>query len=209
MHSTPLRAMVDSTAKILDAQGEIPRAPETLGDKSITELLSSGTVKIKVDPKFPQAIGISNIFHYTSVFGNSPWEILRNNYPENPFFTSDYPAAIEVVDFNNQINRVVPLAPDLAIRIKPNIRLSGTKPNLSFPGFESLSRPLRRIEVVGLNRLLVQCAEDLVFYRDQRHWIKGFVAKNCKYRVDAVDGIAEVGSEPFIVSTLRIRAMPQ
>src|SRR5271166_4414355 len=68
----------------------------------------------------------SNILHHTSVFGNSPWDILHNGEADNPFFTSDYPAAIQVVDLNTPINRIVPLAPDLAIRIKPDIRLSGT-----------------------------------------------------------------------------------
>src|SRR5215216_2327853 len=137
IHSGPLKATLNSTAKILDAQGAIAKAPDALAEKSITELLADGMVKFTVDPKYPQAIGISNILHHTSVFGNSPWEILHNGEADSPFFTSDYPAAIEAVDLNTPINRVVPLAPDLAIRIRPDIRLSGTKPDLAFPGFKA------------------------------------------------------------------------
>jgi Protein of unknown function (DUF4238) len=131
LHSGPLKAALESTAAILDAQGVIPKAPEALGERSITELLADGTVKFTVDPKYPQAIGMSNVLHHTSVFGNSPWEILHNGEVDNPFFTSDYPAATEVFDINTPINRIVPLAPDLAIRIMPDIRLSGTKPDIT------------------------------------------------------------------------------
>jgi hypothetical protein len=38
---------------------------------------------------------------------------------------------MEVFDINTPINRIVPLAPDLAIRIMPDIRLSGTKPDIN------------------------------------------------------------------------------
>jgi hypothetical protein len=75
IHSDPLKATLHSTAKTIDAQGLIPKAPPSLGGKSLTELLADGTVKFEVDPKYPQAIGISNILHHTALFGNSPWEV--------------------------------------------------------------------------------------------------------------------------------------
>jgi hypothetical protein len=204
IHSSPLKVMLNSTAKILDAQGAIPNAPKVLGEKSLTELLADGTVKFTVDPKYPQAIGISNILHHTSVFGNSPWEILHNCEADSPFFTSDYPAAIEVMDLNVPINRVVPLAPDLAIRIRPDIRLSGTKPDLAFPGFKATPRQLKRSEIVSLNRLFVRCAEDLVLYRDQQDWIEGFVAKNRHYRIEPVTQTLPRDRGDLVVSTQRI-----
>lgn len=206
IHSGPLKATLNSTAKILDAQGAIPNTPEALGEKSITELLADGTVKFDVDPKYPQAIGISNILHHISVFGNSPWEILHNGEVDNPFFTSDYPAAIEVVDLSAPINRIVPLAPDLAIRIKPDVRLSGTKPDLSFAKFSAAPRRLKRAEIVDLNRLIVQCAEDLILYRDEREWIQGFVAKNRRFRIEPVTHTLAHGTGDLLVSTQRILA---
>jgi hypothetical protein len=206
VHSGPLKATLNSTAKILDAQGAVPNAPAALGEKSITELPADGTVKFQVDPKYPQAIGISNILHHTSVFGNSPWEVLHNGQADNPFFTSDYPAAIEVVDLNTPINRIVPLAPDLAIRIKPDVRPSGTKPDLSFARFDATQRHLKRAEVVDLNRLVVQCAEDLVLYRDEREWIERFIAKNRRYRIEPVTHAIAHGTGDPLVSTQRIRA---
>jgi len=204
--SGPIKAALESTAAALDAQGLIPKAPEALGEKSITELLADGTVKFTVDPKYPQAVGISNVLHYVSVFGNSPWEILRNEDSDNPFFTSDYPAAIETFDLNTPINRIVPLAPDLAIRITPDIRLSNTRQDLSFAKFRAAPRRLKRVEVVDLNRLIVRCAEDLILYRDDREWVAGFVAKNQRYRIEPVTQELSTGTGDLLVSTHRIRA---
>jgi hypothetical protein len=117
---------------------------------------------------------------------NSPWEILHNAEVDNPFFTSDYPAAIETSDLNTPINRVVPLTPDIAIRIRPDIKLSGTTPDLTFPKFSATPHKLKFDEVANLNRLLVQCAEGVVLYRDEWDWIDSFVAKNRCYRVEPV-----------------------
>jgi hypothetical protein len=112
---------------------------------------------------------------------------LHNSEADSPFFTSDYPAAIEVTDWNTPINRVVPVAPDLAVRIVPDIHLSRTKPDLSFAKLKAVHRPLKHAEVLDLNRLIVRCAEDLILYRDDRAWIEAFVAKNRRYRIEPVD----------------------
>jgi hypothetical protein len=44
--------------------------------------------------------------------------------------------------------------------------------------------PLRS-EIIEINRLIVRCAEDMVFYRDNYEWIGKFVAKNRYYRVES------------------------
>jgi hypothetical protein len=209
LHSGPLKAQLEATAAILDEQGAIAKAPEILGERSITELLADGTVKFTVDPKYPQAIAIANILHHTSVFGNSPWEILHNDEKESPFFTSDYPAAIETFDINTPINRVVPLAPDIAVRIKPDIRLSGTKPDITFAKFNATTRYLKRAEILEINRLLVRCADALIFFRDDQDWIEGFVAKNRRYRIEPVTHKLPHGSGHLLVSTHRILAQPE
>jgi hypothetical protein len=186
INSQPLKSAVEATVSMLDAKGVLPKAPEGLDEKSLTELLSDGTVKMNVDPKYPQAIGIASVTHHVSLFGNSPWEILHNSEADSPFFTSDYPAVIEVTDLNTPINKILPLAPDLAIRIRPDIRLSGTQPDLSFAKFKATPRRLSRAKVLDLNRLIVRCAEDLILYRDDREWIEGFIAKNRHYRIEPV-----------------------
>jgi hypothetical protein len=206
IHSGPLKATLASTATLLDAQGEIPKAPESLGGKSMTELLADGTVKFNVDPKYPQAIGVTSVMNHVSIFGNSPWEILLNEQAHSPFFTSDYPVAIETYDLNTPISRIVPLAPDLAIRILPDIRLSRTQPDLTFAKFKARERKLKPREVTDLNRLIVQCAEDLVLFRDDQAWIEGFVAKNRRYHVEPVTHTLNHDGGDAIVATHRIQA---
>ena len=91
----PLKAYVKATATIMERQGLIEKAPETLEGKSITDLLEAGAVQIKVDHKYPQSLGIKGILDRTKLYGNSRWEILLNKQPNSPFFTSDFPVAIE------------------------------------------------------------------------------------------------------------------
>ena len=147
--------------------------------------MRDGAIELKIDPKFPQALGINSINHHVAFYGNSPWEVLRNSEADiSPFFTSDYPVAIEVIDIKTPLNRIIPLAPDLAIRIKPDIQLRGTQPDPSFSRFRAVQRTLKRNELLTINRLIVRCAEDLVFFRDDAAWVEDFAAKNAGYHVE-------------------------
>lgn len=203
IHAGPLRTLLESEAAILDKQGLIPKAPPSLGSKTLTELLTDKKVGFTVDPKYPQALGISSITDRVSIYGNSKWEILLNGAPECPFFTSDFPMAIEATG-HRTMNWIAPLTPNLAIRVIPDIRLAGTAPDLSFAKFTSTQRILRRSEIVKINRLIVQCAEDLVFYRDNHKWIGDFVAKNRHYRIEAVTDRIPYGTGFMNISTQRI-----
>ena len=121
LHSGPLRSTVEATGKILDASGEIPRAPEALGGKSFTELVENGDIKVTIDEKYPQALGINGIKERVNIWGNSAWDIAFNEHAkDSPFFTSDFPSGIELSDDPRIINRLLPLAPDLALRIRPD-----------------------------------------------------------------------------------------
>ena len=44
IHAEPLKGTLEATARLLDAQGLFGRAPASLGNKSMTELLAEGTV---------------------------------------------------------------------------------------------------------------------------------------------------------------------
>jgi hypothetical protein len=186
IHTTPLQVISEATAAILDNERLLPKAPEALGSKSLSELLADGTVYDDVDPKFPQALGINSIIERVSMIGNSKWEILHNEVVDSPFFTSDFPVAIEVTGHQRVLNYIVPLTPDLAIRIIPDDRLCGTTPDLSFARFISRRRTPPRSKILEINRLIVRCAEDMVFYRDNHEWIGKFVAKNRYYRIEVV-----------------------
>lgn len=182
----PLESALRSTVEFIEKRGMLPPAPEALGRKSITELLDSGTIRFEIDNKYPQALGIGTILRSLSIFGNSAWEILRNDRGASAFFTSDFPVAIEERGNTGIMNRIVPLAPDLAVRIVPDVNQSDDEPNQSFAKFRFRTRRLDHVEVSVLNRLIVKCAEDVVFYRDNRDWVGAFVKKNREYRIDCV-----------------------
>lgn len=204
INSGPLEGTLEAEATILDKQGLIDKAPASLGGKSLPELLADKTVYFDVDPKFPQAIGISNIMDRVSIWGNSTWEILRNTETSSPFFTSDFPMAIEATNDPRVLARIVPLAPDLAVRIVPNIEMSEAKSDLSFPKFAHKTRNVGGKEIRQINRLLVQCAEDIVFYRDDRDWIGDFVSRNRHHRVETITTRIPQGRGMLLWSTQRI-----
>jgi hypothetical protein len=204
IQAAPMKAMLDSTARALDAARGFPRPPDALGSASLTELLDSETIKITVDPKFPQAIGIANILKMTAMFGNFAWEILRNPFGDSPFFTSDFPLAIEESDDPRVLNRVFPLTPSLGIRMQPDVSLRREECDFDFAHFRVRVRDIGRQELLVLNRLLVQCAEDLVFYRDDRPWVKPFVAKYSHYRIETLTQEFGSPSSALLVSRQRI-----
>jgi len=203
IHMAPLENMVVAETAILERQGLLPRAPPELGNKTATELLADGTARVVIDPKYPQAVGISTFRDRVALYGNFAWEILLNNEPTCPFFTSDYPVALEARDAY-LANWVIPLAPNLAIKIIPDIRLQGTRPDPSFANFSFQRRMPRRAELVEINRLIVRSAEDMVFYRDNLAWVRDFIAKNRHYRTEVVTERIPHGRGFRIGSTQRI-----
>ena len=208
IHSSPLRSIVEAEAALMDARGALPRAPAVLGRASLTELLHDGTIKTRIDPKYPQAIGIESIVHNTALFGNFKWEILHNDSDDSPFFTSDFPVAIEKTEHPNVLNRIVPLAPDLALRIRPDVTLDTDRADFSFAKFGYRSLRPSRNELRELNRSIVRCAEDFVFYRDDHAWVRSFVSKNRWYRVEPRTDSLPTDGGTFLVSTQSVVAQP-
>src|SRR3972149_5091805 len=184
IQSTPLKNIVEITASIMERQGLVPQPPPELGCTSLTEALAQGVVKVEIDGKYPQAIGIPSISAIVAAFGNFRWEILHNCFNDSPFFTSDFPVAIELTNDPRIVNRIVPLSPALAIRIKPDLTLDKNRLDLSFKNFSSCIRKIDHKEVIHINRLIVRCAEDFVFYRDDYPWVQPFITKNRHYRVE-------------------------
>jgi hypothetical protein len=88
----PLRSSLETTAQMADARGLIPLSPAQLGGKSLTTLVAEGAIKFTVDPKYPQALGVTTIMGRMSKFGNSRWEILLNEHSTSPFFYQRLPA---------------------------------------------------------------------------------------------------------------------
>jgi Protein of unknown function (DUF4238) len=204
--SGPLKSTLETTAAMMEARGVLPPPPPQLGDTTLTELLRDGAVDITIDPKYPQAIGISSILACTATFGNFKWEILHNDFDDSPFFTSDFPVAIEKTDDPCIVNRIVPLAPNLALRIRPDLTLDRGRSDFSFANFGYRRRKVGRKELVKLNCLIVRCAEDCVFYRDDCPWVRPFVTKNWHYRIEPQTYRLTTPTGTLLVSTQRVVA---
>ena len=189
------KTLVIATARKIDAMGILPSPPSELNAKSFSELLSEGKISIKVDPKHPQAVGISLISQLIKAYGNFKWDILINPFENSPFFTSDYPIAIERANNLGIINRIIPLSPWLAVKIRPDLTQDKEKiESLSFHNFRSSFRELKHKEVIAINTILVRCAESIVFYYREHEWIHNFVKHNASFRIELKSKITCTGN---------------
>lgn len=204
IQSSPMKAALESATRALDAAQRLPPPPAALAGASLTELLESGKVKIEVDPKYPQAIGIANILKLSLILRNSRWDILKNPFDDAPFFTSDFPAAIEDSEDPHGLNRIVPLTPTLAVRIRPSAEIRRLQADLSFEACRYRVCEIGREELLTINRILVQCAEDLVFYRDDYAWVRPFISQYASYRIETQTEELVVSGRPLLVARQRI-----
>ncbi|MFT5114771.1 MAG: hypothetical protein ACI8P9_004111 [Parasphingorhabdus sp.] len=184
IQSQPLKASVEETSKLLEKLGKLSPPPSSLVGKSLSELLENRDVEVKIDQKYPQAMGITGILSTTKVFGNSSWEILHNPFQESPFFTSDFPVSIERSQDPRVINRVVPLSPYLAIRIHPNINADRNSLDFDFSQFKRRVKKLNRRQVAQINQGIVRCAESMVFSRCGDPWVSTFIERNANFRIE-------------------------
>jgi Protein of unknown function (DUF4238) len=141
-------------------------------------------------------------------YGNSYWDILLNDDDHSSFFTSDFPASIEKSNNTTILNRVVPLAPDIAVRIIPRLDSTRQKPNFTFPNFKWRKLSLNHSQIRQVNKLTTQCAEEMIFFRDDHHWVKSFVKKNANYWIEPVSSKIPTGNGIMTVSTVRIARRP-
>jgi hypothetical protein len=149
-------------------------------------------------------MGIAAILTSIVTFGNFHWDILLNQFEDSPFFTSDYPAVFEKTKDPRIFNRVIPLAPNLAIRICPDIMFDRDRAGYSFTNFTHTVRKLSRSDVTNINRLIVRCAETIVFFREDHDWIAKFVKKNAGYRIEPITRRLPHGSGTLLLFTQEI-----
>lgn len=177
--------LLKGLAEELDANGMLRQAPPELGSKTLSELLSTGQVRLDVDSKYPQAIGIEGFIERVRVYSNSHWHILHNDHQDSPFFTSDFPIVAEPAGLPPFFNKIVPLSPTVAVRIIPWMESSAVRNGPFLGGFSHASRRIGRDKVRSINTMIVRAAENLVFYRDAREWVLPFVRKHAEFRTVA------------------------
>ena len=204
LQSTPFRTLVEETGRRLDAAGTIPAPPVELGGSSFTELLERGELHVKVDPKYPQAVGIASILKLANTFGNFGWEVLVNEHGDSPYFTSDFPVALESTPDPRILNRIVPLAPTVAVRFHPNLAARDLPSDFTYPAFTCRLVSPSRPQASRINEVIVRSAEELVLFRDQHPWVERFVHRNASYRIHPTTQRVEHGTGAVLLSRLQV-----
>jgi hypothetical protein len=200
-----LAAAVQTAAEILDANGKLPKVPDILGGKSLTDLLSDGSVVVNVDGRYPQAIGIANILAHAGTFGNALWDVMFADAAGGGFLTSDFPIAFGHSYDSRVVSKLVPLAPDVALCIHPMLRERSKPPDLSFAKFRARFREVPFVEVRKINQQLVRAAETMIFSSVDGDWLLPFVRKNRDFRAETlVERIPAPTGGRLIVATQRI-----
>jgi hypothetical protein len=160
-----------------------------------------------IDEKYPQALGISGIMQRVNIWGNSAWDIIVNgDAKHSPFFTSDFASGIELSDDPRIINRLVPLAPDLALRIRPDLDARDLNMNATFKAFRCRLLTPSRNDVHAINQAIVRCGEELVFFRDKHDWVEPFLNKHRSFRVEPVTNEIKTRTGYALVSTIRVKS---
>lgn len=202
--SESLTKLVHTEIELMDRIELLDLAPLELGRKTATELLAEGQLNIETDVKYPQAMGIAGIIGLTKSFSTFHWEILVNRHSANfPFVTSDFPASIEGLGRQVPANRIVPLRPDLAVRILPQIRPPG-RPDLESDFRYQIQYPSPS-EIRQANLATVRCAENLVFSPVQAAWAKSLVAKNSRFRMELVHHRVPKGTGYMLLNSVVVK----
>ena len=199
-----LTHLTHSEIELMDRMGKLDRAPAELGNKTATELIRDGSVRIETDRKFPQAMGISGIVGLTQAYSTFHWEVFLNPKADRfPFLTSHYPAAIEGLGRQVPASRVISLRPDLALRILPQIRPKG-RPDLESDFRFKITRATPS-HVQSVNMAIARSAENLVFSPIKAPWVGTLVAKNARYRLELDHMRTPKGSGFLLLNSVVVR----
>ena len=202
--ATSLTHLAHTGVELMDYMGLLDPAPAALDGKTATELIREGRLNIKTDKKYPQAMGISGIVDLTKAFSTFHWEIMSNSHSKRfPFITSDFPAAIEGLGPQVPANRIVPLRPDLAVKIIPQIRPKGWPEMAS--DFRYKFRRVSPSEVRKVNVCVARSAENLVFSPVEATWVQSLVKKNARFRLELAHTRVPKGTGFLLTNSVVVR----
>lgn len=155
------------------------------------ELLDQGKIRLETDPAYTKARLTRRMLHIAWLAYNQDWQILHND-TACPFVTSDNPVALLNIRGVPPC-RFLTMTPKLCLRIA--FKNSGFKPldDHDEPGIAFAQRPngvIRHTAVHTryakmINKLVVRCAEDLVFSSQINSGIAKVVRRNAKFRMEA------------------------
>lgn len=215
-----IRTLTHATAEMVASSGniiarQIQNYPERFpGAKPLPpdvfeQLMASGGLVAKIDPKHTHARTMQNLVDLQWHFYKSPWMIL-DNQTDSPFLTSDFPVAYYYPKPHSQLPyRFAPISPRYAVLIKPSLDDADRKaPKESFGKFPSTETAIRSIRPEFpkiLNKITIQGAEQFVISAYDAPWIMKMVKKYQNWKMDSGTVRLPHGNGELIVS----RSMPR
>lgn len=171
------------------------------------EALQRGEIVLDHDVEYVKAEFTRQLMTHAWFIYHQNWEVIENT-TAYPYVTSDNPVAIEAMaDFRDPPNRVVALAPTLALSFRATCpKLPAFDPSLASVGSISWKRAEPRT-AKAINKLIVRCAEDLVLSPYKSESLATLVANNARFRVEA-DYVEWPAAEPDAIyqgTIIRVR----
>ncbi|MAQ30407.1 MAG: hypothetical protein CL950_10605 [Erythrobacter sp.] len=198
--ASSLSKLAATEIELIERMGELPPVPPVLGVASATELVSSERLIVETDPKFPQGMGISQLPTLTKSLASYRWEIVKNpNSAATPFLTSDFPVATETP--GPPAIRILPLRPDLAVRIHPVVRPPSLPDQLGDFRYRVLLASPHAVREI--NRSIVQSAEDFVFSPLATTGLAKLVKKYANFRLEMDHLRIPRGTGFLLLNTIR------
>lgn len=198
--ASSLSKLAATEIELIERMGDLPPPPPELGAASATELVRSGKLTIETDPKFPQGMGISQLPTLAKSLASFRWEIIKNpDSAATPFVTSDFPVATEAP--GPPAIRIIPLRPDLAVRIHPVVRPPSLPDQLADFRYRVLLANPNAVR--GINRSIVQSAENIIFSPLATTGFAKLVKKYAKFRLEMDHVRIPQGTGFLLLNTIR------
>jgi hypothetical protein len=170
------------------------------------EALDQGHIEIEVDPGYIKAKAIRRLMDFACTIYDQDWTIVANT-TDQPFVTSDNPVAISYSGKpGDPMTRFLPITPRLCLSVRMPLRPGERRTSddvravMSAPPrgkiFHAEARPLGARET---NKLIVQCAEELVFSSTDDDGVRELAKKYSRFRVDTDTLEVRRKSEPNAV----------
>jgi len=176
------------------------------GDQLLKEgidLLDKGHLKIEIDPSYIKAQVTRSLMNYACMMYNLDWTIVGND-TEQPFVTSDNPVAMAYSGQpGDPMTRFLPITPRLCLSVRmrgesvARLTPEDVRKIMSAPPRGRVYRAdARPVGVTESNKLIVQCAEELVFSSMADTGIRELTKKYAGYRIDTDQLEVRKKSEP-------------
>ena len=195
-----IRTLTHATSEIIAASGNIlarqmqenpERFPdvEPLPSDIFEQIMESGGLTAKVDPKHTHARTMQNLVNLQWHFYKSSWMVLKNE-TDNPFLTSDFPVAYYYPNLSSAIPyRYVPISPEYAILINLSLhdadRKAPKEPIKEYPITDINISEIKPKFSKILNKLTIQGAEKFIISAYDQPWIMQVVKRYKDWRMDS------------------------